>query len=394
MNLHVHADYAPPRSWEQFEELCADVFQSAWRDPALVRHGRAGQRQHGADIVARNGAIYPIGLQCKKRSRWPESKITKKQIDSEVTEALNFKPALKAFYILTTAPDDAELLNHVRTINEEHEKEKLFEVVLLGWNEIVRRATLDQSVADKHFGPAGGGAPRSPLLATWIMSNGKLEKTGEELALSVAELAQDLHDWPTGHFVIRQRESDKILEKLRSYEGRELSTAERKTRIALRKKLRVLTDAEGLAVRAVNLMLTDPELSGWFLTHGEPHHRTPLEIEAFLNNHLSPKFDRVTFDSTHLRMSPPGDPDRRYSTLLTKQEVSSILNIMSKRKKWYGRPATDIVMELPDRVRARKATPAIIRHLLKFMSEDRLTRDQIRQMGAFDIGCWKVSMAP
>jgi hypothetical protein len=164
LNLHVHTDYAPPRSWEQFEELCADVFQSAWRDPALVRHGRAGQRQHGVDIVARNGAFYPIGLQCKKRKRWPETKVTPGEIDSEVANALSFKPELKAFYILTTAPDDTELLSHVRKINECHERKQLFEVVLLGWNEIVRRATLDQSVADKHFGPAGGGAPRSPLL--------------------------------------------------------------------------------------------------------------------------------------------------------------------------------------------------------------------------------------
>lgn len=112
MSRHAHADYAPPRSWEQFEELCADIFQSAWRDPALVRHGRAGQRQNGVDIVARNGAIYPIGLQCKKRSKWPVSKLTTKQIDAEVAEALKFKPALQAFYILTTAPDDTTLLNH------------------------------------------------------------------------------------------------------------------------------------------------------------------------------------------------------------------------------------------------------------------------------------------
>lgn len=393
MNLHVHADYAPPRSWEQFEELCADVFQSAWRDPALVRHGRAGQRQHGVDIVARNGAIYPIGLQCKKRKRWPESKISTTQIDSEVAEALNFEPALKAFYILTTAPEGAELLNHVRKVNARHEREKLFEVVLLGWNEIVRRATLDPSVADKHFGPAGGGAPRSPLLATWIMSKGKLEKTDEELVLSVEELTQDLHDWPTGHFVIRQRESDKILEKLRSYEGRSLSTAERRKRVTLRNKLRLLTDAEVLAVRAVNLMLTDPELSVWFLKVWEPYGDTPLAIEAFVNNHLKPKAGTIPYDATYLRMSPPGDPDRRCSTLLSKREVSSILNIMAERKTRYGAPLTETVSELPDEVRARKATPRIIRGLLEFMSEDRLTWDQIRRMGALDIGLWKVSMA-
>jgi hypothetical protein len=49
---------------------------------------------------------------------WPAAKITKTEIDAEVSEALNFKPALKAFYILTTAPDDVKVLAHVRQINE------------------------------------------------------------------------------------------------------------------------------------------------------------------------------------------------------------------------------------------------------------------------------------
>lgn len=37
--MHIHLDHPPPRSWDQFEELCADVFQSSWGDPNLVRHG-------------------------------------------------------------------------------------------------------------------------------------------------------------------------------------------------------------------------------------------------------------------------------------------------------------------------------------------------------------------
>src|SRR5437763_11277298 len=54
---------------------------------------------------------------------WPEQNITAKQIDNAVANALNFKPALKAFYILTTAPDDARLLNYVRKLNERYERE-------------------------------------------------------------------------------------------------------------------------------------------------------------------------------------------------------------------------------------------------------------------------------
>lgn len=391
MSPHVHADYAPPRSWEQFEELCADIFQSAWRDPALVRHGRAGQRQNGVDIVARNGALYPIGLQCKKRSKWPLSRLTAKQIDNEIKEALSFKPALKAFYILTTAPDDATLLEHVRKINEQHEKAELFEVVLLGWGEIVRRATLDIQVAEKHFGPSGGGAPRSPLLATWMMSERKLEMTDVELELSVKELIQDFHDWPTGHIVIRQRESDALLQKLRPFEGKVLSSKERRERIKLRDELRALTDTENTAARAITLMLTDPEVSVWLLKIWE--HDAPLAIAAFLNSEIRPNPSASINGKKYLRMSPPRDAERRCSALLSEKDVSLILEIMKERQARYGKPLTETVTELPPDVRARVAVPRIVRGIFEFASEDRLSWEQIQQMGALELGNWKISIA-
>ena len=48
---------APPKTWEQFEELCADTFAALWSDHGLVRHGRSGQRQQGVDIIK----LYPTG---------------------------------------------------------------------------------------------------------------------------------------------------------------------------------------------------------------------------------------------------------------------------------------------------------------------------------------------
>lgn len=67
----VYFEYPLPRSWEQFEELCADLFEAMWCNPGLVRHGRAGQPQFGVDIVAARGSINPVGLRCKKKYRWP-----------------------------------------------------------------------------------------------------------------------------------------------------------------------------------------------------------------------------------------------------------------------------------------------------------------------------------
>jgi hypothetical protein len=50
-------------------------------------------------------------------------------------------------------------------------------------------------------------------------------------------------------------------------------------------------------------------------------------------------------------------------------------------------------MELPDDVKARKALPLIVRSLINLMIQDRLTWDQLREMGALDIGSWKITLA-
>ena len=385
-------DHPPPKSWEHFEELCADIFQSAWADPNLVRHGRAGQSQNGIDIVASHGSSYPVGLQCKKRSVWPVSKLSTADIDADVQKATQFMPPLKRFYILTTAPDDIALQKHVRAVNERHAQQGLFEVCVFGWAEIMRRATLDSSVMAKHFAPVGAQTPQSPLLATWFMSGGRLEKSGDDLALDIAELSQDLHDWPTGHFVIRQRESDALLTELRDYHGRQLSTDERRSRIALRNDLQGHTRIETRAVDAVRAMLTEPDLRASLQSWIEPFDRSHLAIEAFLNEQLFPDFDGP---STHLRLTPPG---RCYSEhgcgqKLTAEDIADINTIIAKRVEKFGKPLTETVGELPDHVLYRKAIPRIVRHLLDRIESDRLTWDDLRSEDLLHLGLWRVSIA-
>jgi hypothetical protein len=392
--FHVNAEYAPPRSWDQFEELCADVFQSTFGDPTLVRYGRAGQAQQGIDILARSGGLYPIGLQCKKKAQWPVRKITKADVDAAVKEALKFKPALKAFYILTTAPDDAPLLAYVATLNQRHDADGLFQIVLLGWGEIVRRATLDPAIADKHFGPTGGISPRSPLLATWMMSKGVLETKAQELELSVAELAQDLRDMPAGHFVIRQRESDDVVEKLKDFAPTGLSAAQRRRRIELREELRKLTEREARAIEGVRLMLSDPDISSWLLKVWEPQRDVHLSVAAYIENHTGGG-QNSTGIPTYLRLYPPQDHlhARRHAVRLTKQDAASVMRNEQDYFEKYKKPITQIVSELPDAVRARAAIPRIVQGILEFKTVDRLPADQIRALGAFDIGSWTYELA-
>lgn len=387
--MQVHSEFAPPRSWDQFEELCADIFHAEWGDPALVRHGRAGQRQSGVDIVARNGAHYPIGLQCKKRARWPVSRLTKSEIDREVQEALNFTPRLKSFYILTTAPDDSTLLGHVRDINQRHAAKGLFDVVLLGWNELLRRAALHPLVSDKHFGPSGGGAPRSPLLATWIMSGGKIELAGKELELAVRELALDMHDWPTGHIAIRQRESDKLLEELRKIEGKKLSFALRRRRIELREELRQLTEEERFAEQGIKLMLTEPDLSSYILKVWEKEaHQV---VEGFMNREVARR-GRSTNVASYLRLHWPDRTGEWVSTRLDADSSFAIHERENAFKARYGKSICQVVGELPPNVRASVAIPRIVRALLENMAESRLTWEQIRQRNILHLGGWAYSI--
>lgn len=390
--MHVHSEPPPPRSWEQFEELCADLFQSAWADPGLIRYGRTGQAQDGVDILGRHGALYPVGVQCKKKRRWPVSRLTKAEIDAEVKAAKAFKTPLKAFYILTTAPDSTDLQDHIRQINATHRKAKLFEVVLLGWSEIYRRVTLHPAVANKHFGPSQTGA-RSPLLATLVMAGGKLERSGDDLTLAIQELVQDFRDWPDGHVVVRQRESDALLEKIKAYEGRTLSLNQRRARLKLRTELQRLSDAESRAIRGVTFMMTDPEMTDWLLKIWDPGEDLVLAVEAYLNNEVVRGAKGESQIAAHLRLWPPNlSESDRCSAALSKEDLRAILEIKEMRQQRFGRPLTESVSELPPTVRARVAVPRIVREVVESLDEPRTPLEQMRAEGRFRLGEWLVDL--
>ncbi len=40
----------PPKSWEQFEDLCLDLYRLVWRDPRAQKNGRRGQEQRGVVV--------------------------------------------------------------------------------------------------------------------------------------------------------------------------------------------------------------------------------------------------------------------------------------------------------------------------------------------------------
>ena len=140
-----------PKSWDEFEDICADLFGRIWNDYNTVRYALLGERQNGVDIRGRlpDGVI--VGVQCKRKRQWPVVKLTTKDIDDEVAEALKFTPSLSEFTIATTALNAAKLQAHVDAITERHKAQGLFSVHLLGWNELSRRITDRPQLVEKHY---------------------------------------------------------------------------------------------------------------------------------------------------------------------------------------------------------------------------------------------------
>lgn len=396
----VHFEYPPPRSWEQFEELCADLFEAMWSDPGLTRHGRAGQTQFGVDIVAARGGIRPVGLQCKKKSHWPVKKLSANEIDAEVAEAEKFHPSLREFYILTTAVTDERLQRHVRTLNESRVKQKKFSIVILFWPEIVRRVAQYERVARKHFPVGGGSGEFSPLLATWYTTGGKLELTDSNWHLAVCELGEDFHQWPTGHVVIRQRETDALMEKLHGVEKKLPSPKARLARIQLRRELRYMRDREKRIEETIRMLYTNERLKVYMLDLDVAGVDASELLQAIIERELHqgphdvcPQKIRLFPPAPELLTGPRSSSSVADSDLpihMSNDAYAEILEAERKfPKRYYGNAMVKVVSELPRLVRTRVAIPAIIQRVQRIMLEDKKTLAEMQLAGYLDLHSWK-----
>lgn len=387
MTDYTHFEYPPPRSWELFEELCADLFQAMWNDPALVRYGRAGQRQHGVDIVARHGSLYPVGLQCKKKTAWPEKKLKLKEIEAEIEDAKKFRPTLRAFYLLTTAQSDTKITQAIAKINEAHSKGGLFPVAVLTWPEIMRRVTMEPAVAHKHFGAVGGVAP-APLLATLFTEKGKLQCPTEEFKLLVAELTLDLHDWPNGRVLVRQRESDALLASIKTTEKLNLTSLQREDRIKRRKEYRSLHRQELRVASGIHFLASTPDIFELIFEVWERGSADFLRgfIEYTLGDIGVPP---STFE---VRVWPPDDDsyDNRITVNVPNDRIEDIEQRKVDIARRFGKViAMNSVSELPESMRSKDVLPAILWRIIGTIEKGE-SADNLKRKRWFDLGSWRI----
>jgi hypothetical protein len=134
-----------PKDWNEFEDICADLFGREWGDRNAFRYGRQGQRQDGIDIYGKPSNGGAAAVQCKGRRKWPPRPMTTDDIDEAVAEAKKFRHPITEFTIATTADDDRDIQDHALEITREHKSKGLFSVHVFGWGELSRRISATRS---------------------------------------------------------------------------------------------------------------------------------------------------------------------------------------------------------------------------------------------------------
>jgi len=156
-NMKASKTLGKPENWQDFESLCKKLWGEIWKCSEIKKNGRPGQTQNGVDVygIPYNDDEY-YGIQCKGKNEYTHKQLTITEINKEIEKAKSFEPKLKKLYFATTAVKDAKIEKVIRLKNLEHKKNKLFEVHIFSWEDIVglieeNRKTYDYYVNSINF---------------------------------------------------------------------------------------------------------------------------------------------------------------------------------------------------------------------------------------------------
>jgi tetratricopeptide (TPR) repeat protein len=157
----VAATQIPKPSDEQaFERACIPLWRGQLKDPNVQLNARRGQKQDGVDLygIRDRDPTHYVGIQCKLKG--DGKRLTETEVRTEVEKALKFKPALREYFIVTTAPDDGDMHELARVITAElRAKGHEMLVYIWGWNTLEEKINENDEARkafDPSFGPFSG----------------------------------------------------------------------------------------------------------------------------------------------------------------------------------------------------------------------------------------------
>lgn len=141
----------PPKSWDEFQNLCHDLWRLMWNDPNTQLNGRQGHKQCGVDIFGwpyYANAFY--GVQCKGRNVNYNSRLTKDEVDSECNDAeKHFRPGLESLVVATTSARDPKIQEHCRNLTSSHTYP--FKVSVWSWDDIEEEIPYRPELMNKYY---------------------------------------------------------------------------------------------------------------------------------------------------------------------------------------------------------------------------------------------------
>jgi tetratricopeptide (TPR) repeat protein len=142
----------PFKNWQDAEAFFRDFFKARWKDPNTQRNGRSGQPQHGVDIFGQPDCGTDLaGVQVKGKDDFAKQQVTDKELRAEVEKAKSFEPKLSQFILATTAARDEGIQETARTITAEHQKQGLFTVQIVSWDDTIEELPQYPAVIAVHF---------------------------------------------------------------------------------------------------------------------------------------------------------------------------------------------------------------------------------------------------
>ncbi len=276
----------------------------------------------------------------------------------------------------------------------------MFLVEILFWPEIVRKIAYFEHVARKHFPLGASKNEFSPLLATWYTRNGKIELSNKEWCLVVGEVGEDFYEWRTGHVVVRQRETDELIEEIKKMGRVSKSTKARMMKTKLRRKLRYMKDKELRLQDTIHMLFKTERLNFYIYDLDEDGADAPEILQTIIESSLS--INNYGINSSKIKLYPPTPelligPHSSSSVAGWDLQINMPTTEYQKIReaeiafpiKFHGNQIAKVVSELPDSVRRRFAIPAIIGRLNRIMKEDRKTIEEMDIAGYLDLHLWK-----
>jgi hypothetical protein len=155
MASHSAISIPKPKNWQDFERHSKVLFECILKDPHTQLNGRSGQPQHGVDIFGcRDGSGPWIGIQCKGKSAGYGKSVDEKELRAEVLKAKGFRPRIREFFLVTTAPNDERIQEVARRITMEGQSSgRTFIVSVWGWDTLeLEISQHDKALRAFHLG--------------------------------------------------------------------------------------------------------------------------------------------------------------------------------------------------------------------------------------------------